>query len=111
MSNSTIHVLGRIGPYSIFTVPDSKIEPGHQWIGINAGGIEAAFILSVLTDSEPHTSQETAVIDGLYCRVAPHNAEADRRLCDLVDLCADLRFSAPQIIQIAIEGLEFDEHT
>lgn len=99
------HIIGKVGVYTIFTVPDDKVEPGHQWIGIDSSDIGAAYVLATLTGSEPHVGQETAIVEGVYCRMAEHNQVADERLCNLVDLCADLRFKAPDLIQIRL----FDE--
>ncbi len=102
-------VLGQIGPFTIFTVPDATVEPGHQWICINSAGIEAAYVLCVLTGAEPHTGQETAIVDGVYCRMAPHDNVAVQRLHDLVDLCADIHFESPTLAQIPIEGEGWDD--
>jgi len=99
-----VNVLGQIGPYTIFSVPDERIQPGHQWIGINDSGIEAAYVLAVLTGAEAHTRQETAIIEGVYCRLAAHDAVADQRLRDLLDLVADVRIKAPDLMQLKIEG-------
>ena len=99
-----MNVLGQIGPYTIFSVPNERIQPGHQWIGINDAGIEAAYVLAVLTGAEVHTRQETAIVEGVYCRLAAHDDIADQRLRDLLDLCADVRLKAPELMQIRIEG-------
>lgn len=101
-----MNILGKVGPYTVFSVPDEHIEPGHQWIAIDDPGIEAAYVLAVLTGAEPHTHQETAVVEGVYCRMAIHDEIADQRLRDLLDLCADIRFKAPDMMQLQIEGFD-----
>lgn len=101
-------IIGKIGPYTIFTVPNTGIEPGQQWICVNDVGIEAAYVLAVLTGAEVHFHQETAIIEGVYCRMAAHDKGADERLHELVDLCTDIHFKSPVLAQIPIEGAGWD---
>ena len=100
------NVIGHIGSYTIFSIPNDHIEPGRQWIAINDASLDAGYVLAVLTGAEPHTQQETAVVAGVRCRLAAHDAGADQRLRDLVDLAADLRFKAPELMQLCIEGFD-----
>lgn len=104
-----MNTLGKIGTYTIFTVQDAGIEPGHQYICIDGIGLTAAYILAVLTGSEPHTGQETSIVDGVMCRMAPHDANANQRLHDLVDLCSDIWLNSPALAQIPIEGEGWDD--
>lgn len=74
-------------------VKDENVEPGHQWILLpkTAQGIALAQILTggfvLLADTR--------------IRVA-HTAEVDRRIVELVNLLAQVRFSAPDLVQLTL---------
>lgn len=100
-----ITVIGNLGRYTIATIADETIEPGHQCIAIAPSDNEGAAILFAITgnpdlmwkrkDFQVHANGTTFLM-------APHDLQADRRLISLVDLCASLRYAAPQLVQLQL---------
>ncbi len=92
--------------HTIRTEPADGVEPGHQVIYVGPVGVEARAILFTLTGLAP--GDQAVVLDkqnNLWV-MATHNALADARITQLVDICVDLRFSAPGMLQL---GLKLDE--
>ena len=101
----------KFGNHTLITYPDPTVEPGHQQIAVIPGDIEGASILFALTGNRGviwgHVGL-SRLPNGKTGLCAPHDDEADRRLVQLVDLCADLRFTAPEMLQLRIEGVGDD---
>ena len=90
--------------HTIRTEPADGIEPGHQIIYIGPVDIEAQSLLCALTGITPMLQVRIRDIFGITWVVAPHNAIADERITQLVDICADLRFTAPDMLQLSLLG-------
>jgi len=109
------HVIGQLGRHTITTHPAPDIQPGHQMISITPADFDGICILRALTGATQDKMMlrrlplQGGCPDGPAWSV-PHDEAADQRLMDLVDLCAGLRYSAPQLVQLQIEGWVFDGH-
>ena len=90
---------------AIAVEPDFDVEPGRQWILIEARS-DAIALLRALTGPDHHATP-AGVAPGDWIRI-PHTAEVDQRLKQLVDLAAAIRRAAPSLIQLSITG--FDDH-
>lgn len=93
--------------HTIKTRPDESIEPGHQVIMVGPADEGARAILFTITGTWPTGVIETDEGDIHTWVAAPHDEGADERLIALVDLCADLRFTAPNLCQLQLR-LELD---
>ena len=90
------------GDRIIKTKVDMNVDPGHQIIMVGPADNESAAILFALT-GVPRLAQDAIIDgDGQSWLCAPHDARADARLVALVDLCADLRFTAPHMMQLRL---------
>ena len=99
-------VIAEMGGHTIFTVPDPDVEPGRQLICVMPVDSEAHRILSVLTGT-PHESQRLHLLPGAQIAlVARHDRAADRRLMQLVDVAAEIRLAAPQVMQLQLAGMD-----
>jgi hypothetical protein len=92
----------------IKTQTDVTVEPGHQLICVGPAGLDSAAILFVLTGVWKTMRDIKTDDSGQSWICAPHDSRADERLMQLVDICADLRFTAPYMLQL---GLKLDEHS
>jgi len=101
--------IATLGSHVIYTIADATVEPGHQRIAIAPADHESAALLFALTGNGMalRTMPAYTLLDnGEMAMSAPHDAQADERLMQLVDICADLRFTAPYMLQL---GIKFDE--
>src|SRR5574341_1360972 len=104
MNSDRLQHIGAVGPIQIAVEPDGNVEPGHQWVLISAAGgagLALVYVLSGMDLQQLGTENEVALGDETYFRI-PHTAEVDRRLRELVDLCAAIRFAAPGLVQLTI---------
>ncbi len=97
----------------IQTCTDEIVEPGHQIILVGPADEEARAILYTLTGATPASQIEIVDADAGEGAIrawvaAPHDERADERLVALVDLCAELRFTAPSLLQIPIRWTDGD---
>lgn len=88
--------------HTIRTEPADGIEPGHQIIYIGPVDIEAQSLLCALTGITPMLQTRFRDAGGTTWVMAPHNQAADERIMQLVDICADLRFGAPDMLQLSL---------
>jgi hypothetical protein len=88
----------------IKTQTDMSIEPGHQLILVSPADPEAKAILFTLTGVAPYEKDCQITLDGAGNSwiSAPHHDLADARLVALLDICADLRFTAPHMMQLRL---------
>ena len=93
------------GDFVLFTAPSPDVEPGHQLIGAYPINDEARGMLKALTGA---SHLDSVTLDDRYCLVAPHDQVADARLVLMVDLCAEIRRAAPELVQLRIEGMELE---
>jgi hypothetical protein len=77
----------------ITTEADPTIEPGHQWI-ILSNTPKGRGMAAVLSGRLPQTDGDL--------RLA-HDQAADEMLILLVDLAADLRITAPHLVQLTLK--------
>lgn len=78
------------------------VEPGHQIIMVGPADAESAAIVFVLT-GYPRLEQQYKKDSDQSWFCAPHDSRADERLMQLVDICADLRFTAPEMMQLRLD--------
>jgi hypothetical protein len=96
MPGFPLRPLAQIGETHIAAQTAPDISPGHQRLLITNDRIGRA--LAALLD-------QTFVASGDDWLVVAHTAEVDMRLLELVNLCASARFTAPSLVQLALEGL------
>jgi hypothetical protein len=88
----------------ITTQPDSTVEPGHQWIIISntaAGRGLASVLSSRLLSVDNHTAPSVGMDITGDLRLA-HDHDVDEMLMVLVDLAAEIRVSAPDLVQLKL---------
>lgn len=93
--------IGYIGQHTIYVHPAPGIQPGQQAILIAPADHEGLVLLCMLTGATQDRIALTNSIEGRAWQVA-HDAIADQRLVDLVNLCAALRYSAPELVQLPL---------
>ena len=76
--------------------PDMSIEPGHQWIVVDASP-EGYCLATLLLNNE----MEKVRSDGDYLFIA-HTHDVDSRIVALIDELAHVRFSAPGMVQMTM---------
>ena len=111
MDETTLRVIGTLGRHTLVARTDESVEPGHQQIGVTPDDVEGVSLLFALTGNIGALYgwiQPVRLPDGRTVTFSPHDEAADLRLVQLVDLCADLRFTAPEMIQLRIEAVEND---
>ncbi len=88
--------IGAFGNLLIYAEDDVAVTPGHQWLWIPAepGGETLAQLLC------PDRSLIEIRPEGWF-RI-PHNDQVDATLLDLVDLCATIRYRAPELVQLRL---------
>jgi len=92
--NEQARVICTLGRHTILALDDPEVEPGHQQIAVVPGDVEGAGILFTLTGNRDVVWGRVLPFrlpDGRFGLCVPHDAEADQRLMQLVDICADLR--------------------
>jgi len=80
--------------------PDPAIEPGHQWLVVPndpAGWALATLLCGEWLLPSADETLETILI--------PHNATVDHAIVKLIDELAHVRFSAPDLVQMALEEI------
>ena len=97
-------IIGKVGRHTLYTHPDPDTEPGHQTILITPADFDGIGLLRALTGSTQERMRLIPFSEG-PAWMAPHDEIADQRLVQLVDICADLRFTAPEMLQLKIEGI------
>jgi len=100
-------IIGQFGRHTIYTHLEPDIQPGHQAILVTPADFDGMSLLRALTGATPEHVTLVNFPEGQAWK-APHDEVADQRLIQLVDLCADLRFSAPEMLQLRIEGVGDD---
>lgn len=94
-------IIGTLGRHTIYTHPAPDIQPGHQAILITPADHDALMLLRALTGATPDRVLLTKCLEGQAWQIE-HDAIADQRLMDMVDLCASLRYSAPELLQLPL---------
>jgi hypothetical protein len=109
--SDAMRIIGQIGRHTIVTLPDESVEPGHQRIAVTPADLEGSALLFALTGNNASfrgVPRLAELPNGDLAWDAPHDDRADERLVRFVDVCADLRFTAPDMIQLEIEGFDDD---
>ncbi len=100
-------IIGQLGRHTIYTQPEPDIQPGHQAIFVTPADFDGICLLRALTGATQERVILTHCPEGQAWKI-PHDEMADQRLMDMVDLCASLRYSTFQLVQLSIKGLELD---
>ena len=90
-------IIGQFGRHTIYTNPEPDIEPGHQAIFITPADFDGMSLLRALTGATQECVTLVHYPEGQAWK-APHDEVADQRMIQLVDICADIRFAAPDSI-------------
>ena len=95
--------IGQLGRHTLYTHPDPDVEPGHQVILITPADFDGIGLLRALTGATQDRVTLIPFSEGPAWK-ATHDDVADQRLVQFVDLCADLRFTAPEMLQLRLKG-------
>ena len=97
MTNNSLRLLCQLGETRIAAQATFDIAPGHQRLLITNDAAGRA--LAALLDP----AFEAGADDGWL--TVPHTAEVDARLLELFNLCATIRFAAPNLVQLTLTSL------
>ena len=97
MTDTSLRLLCQLGETRIAAQTALEITPGHQRLLITND--DAGRALMALLDPTLE-----AAGDGGWLTV-PHTAEVDARLLELFNLCAAIRFAAPNLVQLTLTSL------
>lgn len=93
--------IGYIGRHTIYVHPAPDVQPGGQAILVAPADHEGLMLLCALTGATSDRVALTNCVSGRAWQIA-HDAIVDQRLVDLVDLCAALRYAAPELVQLPL---------
>lgn len=83
----------------IFTEPEARIEPGHQWL-IVPNNPEGQALATLLHGRLPLIKRGDQLM-------IPHDERADHAIVALIDELARVRYEAPALVQLSMaEALE-----
>ena len=92
-----IHVIGTIGEVEIATTPVPEIKPGRQLILLQANPAGRSLAADLFPEQ-----LSVIVRDGQAWIPVPHSERADAVLVELVDVAAEIRRQAPQLVQLRL---------
>ena len=82
--------------------PDMTIEPGHQWLVLDAT-LESYYLARILTGDHSQISNEAGMI------LVPHTHAVDKAIVDLINALAHVRFLAPTLMQLTLSVPQDDD--
>jgi hypothetical protein len=88
---------------------DVTVEPGHQVLAIDTDtveGVDGFYLASMLLSPVP---PEEWSYDEQHRVLVPHTADVDRRIVDLINELAHVRYSAPEMVQLTLKEAEEPE--
>jgi len=82
--------------------PDMSVEPGHQWIVLPDNEEGWALLTLLGCYNQPTIKRGNEIL-------VAHDQQVDRTIVQLIDQLANVRFSAPELIQLSmIEAIAED---
>lgn len=87
-------LVGSVGKTLIAIQPDPNVVPGQQWLLLTYTRDGQALAEFLTPDWQFSADAQWIIL--------PHNADVDHRLKKLIDLCAAIRLSAPQLVQLEL---------